>query len=93
MQGIHRSSHEAFRALAVEVEFLVQYEALQSGRENRRVHDFRVAESLQGQTPPDLQSAEVSEGARTAWRPRPRKSFYFSNSHCHEKHMWEDQTQ
>lgn len=32
-----------------------------------RVHDFRVVEPLQGQAPPDLQSAEVSEGARAAW--------------------------
>lgn len=78
-------SHDAFRVLAVEVELPVQYEALQSRRENARVHDFRVVESLQGQTPPDLQPAEVSEGARTAWRARFKKSFHFSNSYCNKE--------
>lgn len=54
-----------------------------------RVHDFRVVESLQGQTPPDLQPAEVSEGARTVWRARIRKSFHFINSDCKKENRKE----
>lgn len=53
---------------------MVQYEALQPGREKVRAHDLGVVEFPQGQTPPDLQSAEVTEGARTAWRARFRKT-------------------
>lgn len=52
----------------MEVELLVQDEAPQPGRKVARVDDVRVVESLQGQTSPDVQPAEVSEGARTAWR-------------------------
>ena len=65
--------------MAVEVELLVQEEFLQPGRKNVRVHDFGLVESLQGETPPDLQSAEVSEGARAAWRARFRKKSLFLN--------------
>lgn len=85
-ETIHICSHDAFRVLAVEVQLLVQYEALQSGRENMRVHDFRVVEFLQCQTPPDLQSAEVSEGARTVWRARSKKN-YFIISYCNERQI------
>lgn len=61
------------KVVPVAVELAVQNEAPQSGRENIRGHDFGVVESLQGQTPPDLQSAEVPEGARSGWRARFRK--------------------
>lgn len=81
-QKIHTSSHDAFRVLAVEVELLVQYEALQPGREKLWAHDLGVVELPQGQTPPDLQSAEVTEGARTAWRARFRKTLYLIHSYC-----------
>lgn len=64
------ASHDAFVVLAVKVQLLVQNEVLQTRRENARVHDFRIVQSLQGQTLPDLQSAEVSEGARTACKVR-----------------------
>lgn len=69
--------------LAVEVQLLVQYEALQSGREKVRVHDFGVVESLQGQSPPDLQSAQMCEGARAAWRTGFRGSLQFGKSRRH----------
>lgn len=81
-QKIHTSSHDAFRVLAVEVELLVQYEALQPGREKLWAHDLGVVELPQGQTPPDLQSAEVTEGARTTWRARFRKTLYLIHSYC-----------
>lgn len=63
---MHTCSHDAFRVLAVEVELLEQKESLEPGRED--VHDFRVVESPERQTPPDVQPAEVLEGARAACR-------------------------
>lgn len=64
--------------LPVQVELLEQDEAPQSGREHVRVHHFWVVESLQRQTPPDPQPAQVSEGARTAWRARFMQMFHVS---------------
>lgn len=54
----------------MKVKFSVLEEVFQSGRENTRVHNFGVVESLQGQMMFDLQPAQVTKGARTAWRAR-----------------------